>query len=178
MKRSKLTYDEWECIISKAFKLKESEVYGEKMYLALNCIKEVSEPQIWKFNGENIIVCDKDIRWLSILPQAEKYCITAMMNSEGEVALWYIDMIASWGIDEKGVPYFDDLYLDLVVYPDGTIIVDDREELEEAYQTGKISEELYELALETSVKLQKGLLASIDAFCAFTQECYLDILQK
>ena len=39
-------------------------------------------------------------------------------------------MIAKQGIDYDGVPYFDDLYLDLVVYPDGTIVVDDMDELE------------------------------------------------
>ena len=40
-------------------------------------------------------------------------------------------MIASQGIYVDVVPYFDDLYLDLVVYPDGTIIVDDMDELGE-----------------------------------------------
>ena len=39
------------------------------------------------------------------------------------------------GIDADGIPYFDDLYLDLVVYPGGTIIVDDMDELEEALAT-------------------------------------------
>ena len=44
-----------------------------------------------------------------------------MMNEEEEILLWYIDMIAAQGIDADGIPYFDDLYLDLVVYPDGTV---------------------------------------------------------
>lgn len=35
--------------------------------------------------------------------------------------------------DPNGVPYFNDLCLDLIVYPDGTIVVDDMDELEEHY---------------------------------------------
>ena len=50
------------------------------------------------------------------MPQNDWYCITAMMDENGVIILWYIDMIASQGIDVDGVPYFDDLYLDLVVY--------------------------------------------------------------
>lgn len=55
-----------------------------------------------------------------------------MMDEEEKILLWYIDMIAGQGIDADGVPFFDDLYLNLVVYPDGTIVVDDMDELEDA----------------------------------------------
>ena len=116
MKRSRLSYDEWKCIISK-------DIFGKMVnsewlngYIGLIDIKEVSKIQTWKFNGEDVVVCDKGRKWLSILPQNDWYCITAMMDENGVIILWYIDMIASQGIDVDGVPYFDDLYLDLVVY--------------------------------------------------------------
>ena len=47
-------------------------------YIGLINIKEVSQTQIWEFDGENIAVCDKGRKWLSILPQNDWYCITAM----------------------------------------------------------------------------------------------------
>ena len=84
------------------------------------------------FNGEDMVVCDKGIKWMSILPQNDFYCITAMMNEKEEILVWYVDMIESQGTDSDDIPYFIDLYLDLVVYPDGTIMVDDMDELEEA----------------------------------------------
>ena len=40
----------------------------------------MSEKQIWKFNGEDIVVCDVGRKWLSILPGNDFYCITAMMD--------------------------------------------------------------------------------------------------
>ncbi|MBO5523945.1 MAG: DUF402 domain-containing protein [Roseburia sp.] len=143
-----------------------------KGYIGLIEIKEVNEVQIWKFNGENITVCDKGLKWLSILPKDDNYCITAMMNEKNEILLWYIDMIAGQGIDAEGIPYFDDLYLDLVVYPDGTIIIDDMDELEEALSKKDITQIQFGLAIETSNKLKNGLLYDIDKFREYTNNCY------
>ena len=172
MKRSRLSYDEWKCITSK-------DIFGKRVnsellngYIGLIDIKEVSEAQIWKFNGEDIVVCDKGRKWLSILPQDDWYCITAMMDEDGKILLWYIDMIAKQGIDIDGVPYFDDLYLDLVVYPNGTIVVDDMDELEDALAKGDITQEQYNLAIETSNRLQRGMLSNISSFIEYTRKCY------
>ena len=171
MKRSKLSYDEWKCIKSKKLKDKQVNTDFFKGYIGLIEIEEVSEKQIWKFNGEYIIVCDNGLKWLSILPQDDFYCVTTMMNANNEILLWYIDMIAAQGIDADGIPYFDDLYLDLVVYPDGTIIVDDMDELEAALATKDITQEQFNLAISTSDKLKAGLLSNIDTFIEYTLRC-------
>ena len=172
MKKSRLSYDEWKCIISKDIfgKIVNSELFNG--YIGLIDIKEVSKIQTWKFNGKDVVVCDKGRKWLSILPQNGWYCITAMMDENEKILLWYIDMIATQGIDVDGVPYFDDLYLDLVVYPDGTIIVDDMDELEEALSKKDITQEQFNLAIETSHRLQQGLLSDISSFTEYTRRCY------
>ena len=171
MKRSRLSYDEWKCIKSKKLKGKQVCTDFFKGYIGLLEIEEVSEKQIWKFNGEDITVCDNGLKWLSILPQDDFYCITAMMNADNEILLWYIDMIADQGIGTDDIPYFDDLYLDLVVYPDGTIIVDDMDELETALATKDITQEQFNLAISTSDKLKAGLLSNIDTFIGYTLRC-------
>ena len=171
MKRSRLSYDEWKCIISKDIfgKTVNSELLNG--YIGLIDIKAVSKIQTWEFNGEDIVVCDKGRKWLSILPQNDWYCITAMMDENEKILLWYIDMIAKQGIDVDGVPYFDDLYLDLVIYPDGTIIVDDMDELEEALSKKDITQEQFNLAVETSHRLQRGMLSNISSFMEYTKRC-------
>lgn len=80
-------------------------------------------------------------------------------------------MIADIGLGKDGVPYFDDLYLDLVVYPDGTIIEDDMDELEEALLVKDISKEQYSLAINTSIKLKEGILSNIETFITYTYKC-------
>ena len=94
------------------------------------------------------------------------------MSETEEVLLWYIDMIAAQGVDLDGVPYFDDLYLDLVVYPDGTIIVDDMDELEDALENNNITQEQFKLAIETSDKLRKEILSDITSFMKYTKRCF------
>lgn len=138
-------------------------------------IKQVSEIQKWKFNGEDIVVCDKGIKWLSILPQSDFYCITAMMNERNEILVWYIDMIAKQGTDADNIPYFYDLYLDLVVYPNGEILVDDMDELEKALQEKDITQEQFDLAIETAGKLKRGLLSDIRSLICFTEKCYQEL---
>ena len=96
----------------------------------------------------------------------------AIMDENGDIILWYIDMIASQGIDVDGVPYFDDLYLVLAVYPDGTIIVDDMDELEEALSKKDITQEQFNLAIETSHRLKRGMLSNISSFIEYTKRCY------
>ena len=171
MKRSRLSYDEWKCIISKKQHGKRVCTDFLEGYIGFIEIQEVSEVQKWNFRGEEIVVCDKGIKWLSILPQDAFYCITAMMNEKEVILLWYIDMIAEQGVDMDGIPYFYDLYLELVVYSDGTVAVDDEDELEDALQEGDISEKQYRLAIETADILKEGMLRNIEGFTEFTKKC-------
>ncbi len=172
MKRCRLSYDEWKCIVSKNITGKRIQQDFFQGYIGLIEISEVNEPQIWKFNGEDMVVCDKGIKWMSILPQNDFYCITAMMNEKEEILVWYVDMIEGQGTDSEDIPYFIDLYLDLVVYPDGTIMVDDMDELEEALLQKDITQEQYDLAVNTCDMLKNGILHDISRFKEFTKRCY------
>ncbi len=52
---------------------------------------------------------------------------------------------------------FDDLYLDVVLLPNGKIYVLDEDELEDAYKSGDVTKEEYELAWYTT----KWIIAAI-----------------
>ncbi len=172
MYRCRLTYDEWKCIIKKERIGRVVESTEFSSYVGILYITEVSEPQIWSYNGEEVMVCDKNYQWLTIMPEDDYYCITVMMNEKREVQVCYIDMIAEQGYDKDGVPYFYDLYLDLVVYPDGTIIEDDMDELHNALTDGDITRQQFELALNTCDKLKNVLLSDNVAFMAYIQRMY------
>ncbi|MBS6194635.1 MAG: DUF402 domain-containing protein [Clostridiales bacterium] len=172
MKKSRLTYDEWDKVILKknvTIKFVEDDFFHG--YIGKIDILQISEPQIWKFHGEDTVVCQNNYEWISILPSNENFCITAMMNEEKCVLLWYIDIISKQGIDKDGVPFFEDLYLDFIVYPDGCIIEDDRDELEEALEKKDITLKQFELANEICEQLKKGLLSNLNAFMEYTLWC-------
>lgn len=170
MYKCRLTYDECKCIISKNRVGKQVDLPQIKGYLGLLNINTVSEQQIWKHNDNDVIVCDSGYHWLSILPSNEFYCITAMMDNNYDFKVCYIDMIDSQGYDQDGVPYFYDLYLDLIVYPNGNIIVDDLDELQEALKLGDITEMQHNKAIATAQELQRGLLSDIRNFQLYIQE--------
>jgi len=170
MYKCRLVFDEWKCIKNKS---RRSTIISNpefKGYVGLLSIKEVQEKQVWKYNGSDVVVCDAGYQWLTIMPGNAFYCITVMMDANCHMQVCYIDMIDSQGIDEDGVSYFYDIYLDLVVYPDGNVIVDDMDELEDALQRGEISKEQYARTLDTAKGLQEGLLDDPDKFSAFWQK--------
>ena len=171
MKKSRLSYDEWKCILLKELSgtFINSDFFDG--YIGLIKIIEVNEAQIWKYNGQTITVCDKGMKWLSILPRNDHYCITAMFDTKSDILLWYIDIIMAQGINKDGVPYFEDLYLDLIIYPDGTVITDDMDELEEALSNNNITQEQFEIAIFTGNRIKNSLVSDMNNFKRFTQKC-------
>ena len=66
-------------------------------------------------------------------------------DANGDVVQWYFDICLENGV-EDGVPWMDDLYLDVVVLPSGEIFQLDEDELEHAYKSGVLSKMEYDLA--------------------------------
>ena len=68
-----------------------------------------------------------------------------MPGKEDKIVEWYIDMCKENGI-EDGMPYEDDLFLDVVIVPDGRINILDEDELLDAEKNGIITRQDVELA--------------------------------
>ena len=170
MYKCRLTYDEWKSMKKKTRSGRFMHTDDFEGYVGVLTIDEVSEAQIWDYGDTKITVLDNGYKWLSIMPEQDYYCITVMMDGDYNIKVSYIDMIDEHGIDEDGTPYFYDCYLDLIIYPDGNIIVDDRDELDAALSGGDITEEQYNRALQTADKLQNGLLKNYEEYCTFIQK--------
>ena len=80
-----------------------------------------------------------------------------MLDDQKKLVQYYIDVAKEYKIDDRGLPYFDDLYLDVVLLSSGKVYVLDEEELEDAYKSGDVTKEEYELAWHTT----KWILATI-----------------
>ena len=171
MKRTRLTRELWTCITDKDARLARA---GFPEFRGVVCrldIRAVSAPQIWRRNGRDVPVCVAGSRWLELLPEDGDFCVTAMLDPAGRALVWYIDMIAAQGIDADGVPWFDDLYLDLLVWPDGEAALDDRDELDDALARGEITAAQHALALETAARLRDGPLSRPAGLWALTKRC-------
>ena len=90
--------------------------------------------------------------WLQLIPKGKKRLITAMLKpAEGEkdysVSVWYVDVIEKYVYDSDGVAVYWDKYLDVIATPQGDIKIDDKDELDEAYQQNDLTKVQYEEAL-------------------------------
>lgn len=172
MKRDRLSYDNWTCITDRQLtimRLQEKDFTGHAVLID---IRRVTAPQTWQVDGLTFTVCMDGARWLCMLPEEGGYCTTAMINEKGEIVLWYIDMIDDQGVDPDGVPWFHDLYLDLVVLPNGYVMVDDRDELDEALRAGDITEKQHRCALQVGRRLLEGMTKDIPAMKDLTWRVY------
>ena len=71
---------------------------------------------------------------------------------------------------ENGIPYEDDLYLDLIIIPEGKDIVIDEDELLEAEKEGIITHEDVNSAYKTLEYLQEKFVKNLDNLIKFTNE--------
>jgi uncharacterized protein len=121
----------------------------------LNTIK-VTEPLISQYEDKKICIVDNGYMWLQQFPLGKNHSVTTMFDANGNVVQWYIDICFENGV-ENGVPWMDDLYLDVVVLPSGEVIQLDEDELEGALTTGIISKNIYNLAWDEVKKITKQI---------------------
>lgn len=99
-------------------------------------------------------VCGKGMTWLQLIPDGKSHVITAKYLPKGifrkkqRVSLWYVDIIENIEYDTDGVAIFVDKYLDVIFTPQGDMRIDDRHELDEAFQSGELTQEQYDSALK------------------------------
>jgi predicted RNA-binding protein associated with RNAse of E/G family len=110
-------------------------------------IHKVREPLIVNYEDRSICIVEHGYKWVQYFPKGESYVITVMLNENKKVVQWYIDICYSHGVTANGVPWYKDLYLDIIIFPDDRRwVLLDEDELDEALQNGAITRKEYEYA--------------------------------
>jgi uncharacterized protein len=150
MKRRFVDRSDWDRILERQDRLLRCDLEHFQGWVSELKMIRVREPFCVSSGEASICVADSGFTWLHYLPDGTNHVITAMFDS-GSIVQWYIDIVLGHGFDDRGVPYFDDLYLDIVVSPDGRIEIKDADELKDALEAGVISRAQFDLAwLETN----------------------------
>lgn len=104
---------------------------------------------ILKFQKDQIVT-----RWTTLKPRTDiAYGISAyfmkdgfkvskIFNHQNQLVYWYCDMIHTTYDPLNNSIYFEDLLIDVILYPDGKLKVVDTGELADAYRSGFIDAEL------------------------------------
>ena len=126
-------------------------------YRTLLLMDAVSEPFWAQVGSEPCRVADSGFAWLQHFPDGARHSLTTMFDADGQVVQWYIDICARHGVDDHGVPWYDDLYLDIVVSPAGGRWLLDADELDAALEAGLVSPADYDFAHAEARRLLDAL---------------------
>lgn len=152
----KISKDLFKSYTSEIIRVDEENLNG---YAAHVKILEVEHPFI---AGDGVCIGDAGYSWLQFLPDNENWALCAMYNNYGKIIEWYFDITRENAVDEEGSPYGDDLYLDLVVMPDGRMLVLDEDELQDAYESNKITADEFNMAHRVKDELIERKIADAD----------------
>lgn len=145
-----------------------------KGWVSLNYLTD-GEERFWEYEKSGKVpVCGKGMTWLTLIPDDRKRCIGAYIKPDRRVSVWYVDVIEETGIDEDGIVYYMDKYLDVILTPQGDVIVQDRDELDAAYASGELSDFQYKEALKEGELIIGELAADIGK----TEDFCLAVLAK
>lgn len=151
---------DWKRILQRKYAQSFIDTKEFKGHLTLLNTIQVSKPLFVNYGEKNVCIVDDGFMWLQQFPSNKNHCVTTMFDANGNVVQWYIDICLCNGAD-NGIPWWDDLFLDIILLPSGEIFVIDADELEDALSNGVISKQHYDLAWN-EVKTLKSLISTED----------------
>ena len=124
--------------------------------------------------GKLIDYIAKDYYVVDLTPLGENYNIRYYFDNKKNYIDYYIDISLENGEKYK-MPYYIDLYLDILSYPDKSVVkFYDEEELEEALKNKIISKKDYNLAYKVGKKLKKEIEEGTNKYMNIDVLPYID----
>lgn len=164
MKRKYSDKREADYILNKEFAMHYVNEPDFKGHVTLVKINEVKAPIYVGVAEHKLCLVNNGYIWMQHFPEGQEYSVLTMMDDQLKVIQWYYDIIKPYQLTEEGVPYYDDMYLDVVVLGNGEIYTFDEDELDQALLDGVITHTEHERATQASNNLLDEIKASNHAF--------------
>lgn len=149
------------------YRLEEAEFRG---YLTRLELLEVQEPLVVTELGEQRVIADAGFVWLQHFPDGGRYAVTTVFDAAGEAVHWYVDVAGEVGVTDEGVPYWTDLYLDVIALPDGRADVVDEDDVRDGLAAGDISEAEAALARAVATHVYQEVQAGTFLYLRLSRE--------
>lgn len=147
MKHKLATRNDSELMLEKSFGVERRETLEFTGYVTRVDIHKAKRQAVMRHEEHAWLIIDDHYKWIQFFPHDSASTVTLMMDDQDRIVIRYIDICLAHGIDpDTGIPWYDDLYLDIVVTPEGTVHLMDEDELDEALKDGKITPEQHEFA--------------------------------
>ncbi|MCO7175885.1 DUF402 domain-containing protein [Sporolactobacillus kofuensis] len=144
--------------------------HGEAVLIQFN---EIKAPLSVVYGGIRTKTVDQNYSWLQLFPShGSQFVLTAMFNAQHQLVQCYFDVVHQVGKDESGTPWFDDLYLDIILFPNHRLYLVDEDELNEALDNGIITPEMYEKAWKTAHSLMSSIKRDPEKFLNLVRDLH------
>ena len=143
---------EWRCILQRKSVFTAVDTPEFRGHAGLMRILRVSEPFV-----RRVVLADAGYSWLQLAPEGKHWWLTVMYDPDGALVQYYFDVTRRNFIAASGEPMFEDLYLDIVMQPDGELRLLDVDELDAALASGELTPETHALALREAEALCEAL---------------------
>jgi uncharacterized protein len=153
MKRKIASNDGWKRILESRFQMTYLEIPSFSGIVTRFDMLAVREPLFVNYEHERLCIADAGFTWLQHFPAKANYVLSSIFDANGNLVQHYIDVILEQGLDERGIPWYLDLYLDVIVTRSGQLILKDAHELEVALETSEITKTQFDFAHQTASSL-------------------------
>ena len=150
VKRKYMNRSNWKRLVKSRFFKKNSSFFDKNCVVGLLILDEVTEALTLDNNIGKYTVADNGYKWLQIAVENENYWITVMFDDSNHLVQIYCDVTDCNVLGDN--PYFDDLFIDIVLYNDEVFMID-QDDLINAYREGVISTLQYNKAKVASLRL-------------------------
>ena len=176
MKYKNMMRDDSPRVLERDYKYKEFKFDIFEGIVSLMKFNKVTDPLIIHYGSEDIKIVDKDYKYLQFAFKNRNFWLTTMYNDKNELIELYFDIIKDLNFDDISNPKFTDMFLDVVIRKDMSVIIIDREELDSALEEKLITKEEYDNAIETSLWLKDYLEKNKVKLIEFCNKCFNDML--
>ena len=159
-------------------------------YFTVKEINEIDENNEIVVNHPSCRKIDKNFKMLEYTPIDEDYNVRVYVNDKNEIFEYYLDVTDGMEVRE-GVPYYNDLFLDVIYYNKNKKMTNfkmedsnvnlymlDENELEDALNENIITKDQYNKAYRVANKLMYEIENGTNIFINRGLTDYLDIIKN
>lgn len=174
MKTKYLDKKKWRRIMRSKYDEKIITYRGEKILAGLIHMYKVREPLSVSVVGKDTLVVANNFKWLQLLPEDRNYSITVMYDERWREIQYYFDINYSHTL-ELGKARRQDLYLDVLVLPDGRYELVDEEDIKRALRKGVITSEESKYAYKVANDLMREIDRDFNQFKEMAACCLKEL---
>lgn len=160
-------------ILKKEFNIVDSQNAEFQGKIGLIKLEKVNQKFIAnRPNGKNEIVIDDGYKILTYFPEKESFCCSVMFNKENQILQWYFDILKTNCKYDDGIPYGEDMYLDVIALPNGEYYTLDENDLSNALDNKIITLADFTKAYINMNKVEDIIKYKFNDLYEFTKESF------